>query len=86
MERLRKQDVDAGVERQVVTPKQKAAIAEIRRLYEGMLAELDDRHERQMRSLFDPSERASVDAQYRHARERMTSELEAKVAAARSEP
>ena len=86
MDRLRKQDADAGVERQVVTPKQKAAIAELRSVYEGKLAQLEVLHEGRMRSLFDPSERDTLDAQYRRDRERLTSELEAKVAAARREP
>jgi hypothetical protein len=35
MERLRKKDEDAGIERQPVTDAQKAAIAEIRNFYEG---------------------------------------------------
>ena len=84
MERLRKKDEEAGIERQVVTPEQKAAIAEIRNVYEGKLAQLEVAHEGQLRSLFDPAEREAVDAQYRRDRERLNSERDAKVAKARS--
>jgi hypothetical protein len=84
MERLRKKDADEGIERQVVTAEQKAAIAEIRNVYEGKLAQLEVAHEGQMRSLFDPAEREAVDAQYRRDRERLNSERDAKVAKARS--
>jgi hypothetical protein len=86
MERLRKKDADAGLERQVVTAEQKAAIAEIRSLYEGKLAQLEVLHEGQMRSLFDPAEREAVERQYRRDRDRLNSERDAKVAKARSEP
>lgn len=86
MERLRRQDADAGVERQVVSEKQKAAIAEIRSLYEGKLAQLDVLHEGRVRSLFDPSAREAADAEYRRERARVASELDAKVNKARSEP
>ena len=86
MERLRQQDAAEGVERQVVTAKQKAAIAEIRSAYEGRLAQLQVLHEGRMRSLFDASERDAAEAQYRRDRERLTFELDLKVEKARSEP
>jgi hypothetical protein len=85
MERLRKKDAEAGIERQVVTAEQKAAIAEIRNLYEGKLAQLEVVYEGQMRSLFDSAERETVEGQYRRDRERLTSERDVKVAKARSE-
>ena len=85
MERLRKKDADAGIERQVVTPAQKVAVAEIRSLYEGKLAQLEVVFEGQMRSLFDPAEREAVEGQYRRDRERLNAERDAKVAKARSE-
>ena len=83
MERLRKKDAEAGIERQVVTPEQKVAIAEIRNLYEGKLAQLEVVYEGQMRSLFDPAEREAVEGQYRRDRERLKSERDVKVAKAR---
>ena len=85
MERLRQKDAEAGIERQVVTAEQKAAIAEIRNLYEGKLAQLEVVHEGQMRSLFDAAEREAVEGQYRRDRERLIAERDVKVAKARSE-
>jgi len=85
MERLRKKDAEAGIERQVVTAEQKAAIAEIRNLYEGKLAQLEVVYEGQMRSLFDPAAREALEGQYRRDRERLNSERDVKVAKARSE-
>ena len=84
MERLRKQDAEAGVERQVVTAAQKAAVAEIRNFYEAKLAELDVSYQGRLRSIFDPERRAVVEEEYRRDRERLTSERDRKVETARS--
>jgi hypothetical protein len=84
MERLRKQDEDAGVERQVVTAAQKAAVAEIRNFYEAKLAELDVSHQGRLRSLFDPAQRDVLEQEYRRDRERLTSERDRRVEKARS--
>ena len=84
MERLRQKDAAAGVEPQVVTPEQKAMIAGIRNLYEAKLAQLEVVYEGQMRALFDRAERGAVEEQYRRDRERLNSERDAKVAAARA--
>ena len=62
MERLRKKDADAGVERQPVTDEQKAAIAEIRNFYQAKLAELEVLHQGKLRQLMDPEERAAREA------------------------
>lgn len=83
MERLRKQDAEAGVERSPVTDAQKAAIAEIRNFYESKLAELDVLHQGVLRSSVDPDERAAADEHYRRDRERLTSERDAKIDKAR---
>jgi len=85
MERLRKQDEEAGVTRQVVTEEQKAAIAEIRNVYEAKLAELEVSHQGRLRSLFDQEQRAVLEEGYRRDRERLTSERDRKVAKARSD-
>ena len=84
MERLRKQDEEAGVERQVVTATQKAAVAEIRNFYEAKLAELEVSHQGRLRSMFDPGKRAVLEEEYRRDRERLTSERDGKVEKARS--
>ena len=84
MERLRKQDEDSGVERQVVTAAQKAAVAEIRNFYEAKLAELDVSHQGRLRSMFDPAKRDVLEEEYRRDRERLISERDGKVNTARS--
>jgi hypothetical protein len=84
MERLRKQDEEAGVERQVVTAAQKAAVAEIRNFYEAKLAELDVSHQGRLRSIFDAGQRVALEEEYRRDRDRLVSERDAKVGKARS--
>jgi hypothetical protein len=83
MERLRKKDAEAGVERQPVTDAQKAAIAEIRSVYEAKLAELDVMHQSKMRASVDPNARATLEEEFRRERERLTAERDAKVEKAR---
>ena len=83
MERLRKADAEAGIERQPVTEAQKAAIAEIRSFYEAKLAELDVMHQSKMRTLVDPNARAVLEQEFRRERERLTKERDAKVETAR---
>ena len=84
MERLRKQDEDAGVERQVVTPAQKAAVAEIRNFYEAKLAALDVSHQGRLRALLDPGTHAALEEEYRRQREQLISERDRNVERARS--
>lgn len=84
MERLRKKDADAGITRQPVTEAQKAAVAEIRSFYESKLAELEVLHQGQLRRLFDPEQRATLEEQYRRDRHRLVSERDAKIEKARS--
>jgi hypothetical protein len=84
MERLRKKDEDAGIERQVVTAEQKAAIAEIRNVYQAKLAELEVSVQDKLLAMFDPSEREVLEQQYHRDRERLTAERDAKVAKARA--
>src|SRR5215472_8488791 len=84
MERLRKKDAEAGVERPVVTDAQKAAVAEIRNIYDAKLAELDVMHQSKMRASVDPQARATLEEEFRRERERLTTERDAKVEKARS--
>ena len=83
MERLKKQDADAGIERQAVTDEQRAAIAEIRNFYEAKFAELEVMHQSKMRASVDPEARAALEQQYRREREHLTTERDAKVEKAR---
>jgi hypothetical protein len=86
MERLRKQDADAGITRQPMTDAQKAAVAEVRNFYESKLAELEVLHQGQLRRLFDPEQRAVLEERYQRDRERLVTERDAKVEKARSIP
>ena len=83
MERLRRTDKEKGIERRPVTDAQKAAIAEIRNLYESRLAEIEVLHQGRLKVMPDPDGRAALEEEYRRDRERLTSERDAKVEKAR---
>jgi hypothetical protein len=84
MERLKSRDAEAGIEHKTLTDEQKAAIAEIRNFYQAKLAELEVLHHGKLRTMIDPAERAAREAEYRHDRERLTSERDAKIEKART--
>ena len=79
IERLRKQDEDAGVERRTLTDAQKAAIAEARNFYDSKLAESEVLHQSTLRTLADPGAREALDQDYRRDRERLITERDAKI-------
>src|SRR5258706_11145434 len=79
MERFKKSDDEAGVERKPVTAAQKAAIAEIRNFYEAKIAELEVLHRSQLMATADPAERDAREQEDRRDRERFTSERESKI-------
>ena len=79
MERLKKKDLEAGVERRPVTDAQRAAIAEVRNFYESKLAELEVLHQGRMRTVMDPDARATAEQEYRRDRERLIAERDAKI-------
>lgn len=91
MERFRKSDEEAGIERRPVTDAQKAAIAEIRNFYEAKIAELEVLHQGRLRAIAhsinsgqtDPAERTAREEEYRRDRDRLTSERDAKIEKAR---
>ena len=83
MERLRREDREAGIEHQPLTEAQKASIAEIRNFYEAKIAERDVLYESQLRRLIDPVERATIEEEFRRDRERFSSERDAKIKKAR---
>ncbi len=85
LERLHKQDRDAGVTRWVPTAPQKAAIAQIRNVYEAKLAELDVLHQSRLRRTADPGERATLEDRLRRDRERLSSERDEKIERIRGE-
>jgi hypothetical protein len=81
MERLRKQDADGGVTAERLTGEQKAAIAEVRSLYNSKIAEQEILQQSAMRHLLsaDPAEIEEVGRRFRRERERLASERDAKV-------
>ena len=80
MERLRKQDADAGIEQVPLTDEQKAAIAEVRRVYAAKVAEGDILHASVMRRTFDLAEHEALAEEFRKDRQRLAAELDAKIA------
>jgi hypothetical protein len=83
MERLRKKDIEAGIESKPLTAAQKAAISEIRNFYAAKLAEADVLHQGRLRTTADPAERAEREQEYRRDRERLSSERDSKIEKAR---
>jgi len=84
MERLRKKDADAGIEQKPLTDAQRAAIAEIRNVYEAKLAQIDVMHQGKMRAILEPEAREVLEQEYRRERERLSSERDAKIEKARA--
>lgn len=83
MERLRKKDVEEGAEQRPVTDAQKAAIAEIRSVYQAKVAEQEVLQQSRLRRVLDPAEREAIEAELRRERERLASERDAKIAKVR---
>ena len=79
MERLEKKDKEAGIESKPVTDTQKAQIAEVRNFYEARLAEAQVMHQSKLKTVVDPSERETVELEYRRERERLSDERDRKV-------
>lgn len=85
MEKLKKKDVEAGVETQVLTDTQRTAIAEAKSVYEARVAERRIMHQSAVLSVFDPAELAERDSELRRDLERFASERDAKIKKIRSE-
>lgn len=83
MERLRKKDEAAGVVQAPLTDAQKAAITEIRSLYGARLAQAELQHQDRLRATFDPAVHEALEVEYRRERERLTTEMDAKIEKAR---
>src|SRR5215210_2442795 len=81
MERLRKKDADEGVTAQPLTDQQKAAIAEVRSVYDAKLAEQDILQQSAMKNMVgaDPAEVEEIGRRFRRERERLTGERDTKV-------
>ena len=79
MERLRQKDAEAGVESRPLSDRQKAAIAEVRNVYEAKIAELEVMHRSKLRGVADLAARETLEQEYRRERERLNGERDSKI-------
>jgi hypothetical protein len=79
MERLRKQDAEAGITIVPLSDEQRTQIAEVRNFYEAKIAEQKVLHESAMRRSTDLAERETLDQQHRREIEHLTSARDAKI-------
>jgi hypothetical protein len=84
MERLRKKDKDEGVDDRPVTPEQREALAEARRVAEARLAEREILHQSALKGVMDPESREKLDEEYRRDRDRIAYDRDRKIAEIRS--
>ncbi len=79
MEKLAKQDVEAGTEARTLKPEQKEAIAVARRDYEARTAECRILHDSTAATVFEPEARTQLEANYRRDLARLTSDRDRKI-------
>jgi len=84
MERLRKKDQESGVEERRLTDEQRAAIADVKKVYEARLAEREILHRSKLAQTAEPEARATLEEEYRRDRERITYDRDRKVESIRS--
>jgi hypothetical protein len=85
MERLKKQDADAGVVEHKLTDAQKGAIAEARSVHEARVAELQILHRGKQLSAVEPEAIERVEQEYRRDLERLASDRDSKIKKIRQE-
>lgn len=79
MERLRRQDAESGAAQPSLTDAQRAAIAEVRSVYEAQAAERRIMHQSAVASVFEPAELAERDAELRRDLDRYERERDEKI-------
>ena len=79
MERLRRKDAEAGTEQQTLTDAQRAAIAEVRSVYEAQVAERKIMHRSTVARVFDPAELSERDGELRRDLDRFGRERDEKI-------
>ena len=79
MERLRRKDAEAGTALRRLTDEQRAAIAEVRNIYEAQVAERRIMHQSAVAGLFDPEQLAEREGEMRRDLERFERERDEKV-------
>jgi hypothetical protein len=85
MERLKKQDADAGVVEHKLTDQQKADIADARSLYESRVAELQILHRSKQLLTYDPAAIEKIEQEYRIDLDRVAADRDAKIRTIRRE-
>jgi hypothetical protein len=83
LERLKRKDREDGVEERPISEGQRARIAVLRKVYEAKLAEREILFRSSLRKSDDPAERETLEEQYRRDRDRIASERDRKIEAAR---
>jgi hypothetical protein len=84
MEKLRKKDAADGIQEQVLSDEQRAAIAEARSVHESRVAERRIMHQSATVGIFDPAELEERNSELRRDLERFESDLNAKIRRIRS--
>ena len=79
MERLKRQDKDAGVEAKPLTDAQRKAIAEAKSVAEAKLAEREILFKSKIAAVGDPDARETLEQEYRRDRERITNDRDRKI-------
>jgi hypothetical protein len=80
MERLRRKDVEAGVEERAVTDEQKAEIAEVKRVYSARIAEAEILYKSRLLTTIEPEQRQKLDDEHRRDLSRLQEDRERKLA------
>ena len=80
MERLRKQDAEAGIVDTPLTDEQKAAIADARNFCEAKLAELRILHQSTLARTVEPEARLQIEDEYRRDAQRLTDDRDRRIA------
>jgi hypothetical protein len=83
MERLNAEDREAGTKETSLTPKQKEAIAEARRVASSRLAEREILFRDSMKKTPDPETREKAEAEYQIDRQRISDDCERAIEAIR---
>lgn len=85
MERLKKKDADEGVTSKPLTDQQKAAIADVRSIYDAKIAEQDILQQSAMKNMAgaDPAEVEEIARRFRRERERLSGERDQKISLVR---
>jgi hypothetical protein len=79
MERLRRKDAEAGTEQKALTDAQRAAIADIRSVYDAQVAERRIMHQSAVAAVFDPAILEERDAELRRDLDRFERERDEKI-------